>query len=68
MFKDEDRSSLLDILKGFYEKAAAFVQEGLAPPPHFKKYKRNENTGGVVRMPRRRTDISSRTPTHPSRP
>jgi DNA repair exonuclease SbcCD ATPase subunit len=43
-------TAALDILKGFYEKAAALVQEGQAPPPGFKEYKKNENSGGVMGM------------------
>jgi len=43
-------TAALDILKGFYEKAAALVQEGQAPPPGFKEYKKNENAGGVMGM------------------
>jgi hypothetical protein len=39
----------LDILKGVYEKAA-LVQDGQAPPPGFKEYKKNENAGGVMGM------------------
>merc|ERR1712232_1434382 len=38
------------MLKGFYEKAAALVQEGQAPPPGFDEYKKNENAGGVMGM------------------
>jgi DNA repair exonuclease SbcCD ATPase subunit len=43
-------TAALDILKGFYEKAAALVQEGQAPPPGFKEYKKNDNAGGVMGM------------------
>jgi len=43
-------TAALDILKGFYEKAAALVQEGQAPPPGFSEYKKNENAGGVMGM------------------
>jgi len=43
-------TAALDILKGFYEKAAALVQEGQAPPPGFNEYKKNENSGGVMGM------------------
>jgi len=43
-------TAALDILKGFYEKAAALVQEGQAPPPGFKEYKKNESSGGVMGM------------------
>mgnify|MGYP003958906239 CR=1 FL=1 len=43
-------TAALDILKGFYEKAAALVQEGQAPPPGFKEYKKNEKSGGVMGM------------------
>merc|ERR1740127_53873 len=43
-------TAALDILKGFYEKAAALVQEGQAPPPGFNEYKKNENAGGVMGM------------------
>merc|ERR1719238_1986915 len=42
-------TAALDILKGFYEKAA-LVQDGQAPPPGFKEYKKNENAGGVMGM------------------
>ena len=41
-------TAALDILKGFYEKAAALVQEDQAPPPGFKEYKKNENDIGVM--------------------
>jgi len=40
----------LDILKGFYEKQQALVQEGQAPPPGFKEYKKSGNAGGVMGM------------------
>jgi len=43
-------TSALDILKGFYEKQTALVQQGQAPPPGFKEYKKNENAGGVMGM------------------
>merc|ERR1719446_907280 len=43
-------TAALDVLKGFYEKAAALVQEGQAPPPGFNEYKKNENSGGVMGM------------------
>merc|ERR1719329_573712 len=43
-------TAALDILEGFYEKAAALVQEGQAPPPGFKEYKKNEKSGGVMGM------------------
>jgi len=36
-------------LKGVY-KNAALVQDGQAPPPSFKEYKKNENAGGVMGM------------------
>jgi len=47
----------LNILKGFYEKAA-LVQKtqatkqlsGQAPPPGFKSYEKNEKSGGVMGM------------------
>merc|ERR1740117_491299 len=42
-------TAALDILKGVYEKAA-LVQDGQAPPPGFKEYKKNENAGGVIGM------------------
>jgi hypothetical protein len=42
-------TAALDILKGVYEKAA-LVQDGQAPPPGFKEYKKNENAGGVMGM------------------
>jgi len=43
-------TAALDMLKGFYEKAAALVQEGQAPPAGFKEYKKNESAGGVMGM------------------
>jgi len=43
-------TAALDILKGFYEKQAALVQDGQAPPPGFKEYKKNESSGGVMGM------------------
>jgi len=43
-------TAALDILKGFYEKQEALVQEGQAPPPGFKEYKKNEKSGGVMGM------------------
>merc|ERR1719506_1370102 len=42
-------TAALDVLKGFYEKAA-LVQDGQAPPPGFNEYKKNENAGGVMGM------------------
>jgi hypothetical protein len=42
-------TAALDILKGVYEKAA-LLQDGQAPPPGFKEYKKNENGGGVLGM------------------
>jgi len=41
-------TAALDILKGVYDKA--FLQDGQAPPPGFKEYKKNENAGGVMGM------------------
>merc|ERR1712166_433507 len=47
-------SAALNILKGFYEKRAAFVQKqepaGPPPPPGFKEYKKNAAAGGVMGM------------------
>merc|ERR1711957_935109 len=46
-------SAALNILKGFYEKRAAFVQkqEPAGPPPAgFKEYKKNAAAGGVMGM------------------
>jgi len=43
----------LEILKGFYEKKAAFLQQepaGPPPPPGFKEYKKNAASGGVMGM------------------
>jgi len=44
----------LDMLKGFYEKKAALVQNGAkvaqAPPPGFKSYEKNHKSGGVMGM------------------
>jgi len=45
----------LEVLKGFYEKKAAFMQEHgkkgkQEPPPGFKSYQKNENSGGVMGM------------------
>jgi len=47
-------AAALNILKGFYEKRAAFVQKqepaGPPPPPGFKEYKKNAAAGGVMGM------------------
>jgi len=48
-------SKALDILNGFYKKAAALVQQGQEPagpppPPGFKEYKKNPQSSGVVAM------------------
>jgi chromosome segregation ATPase len=47
-------TAALNILKGFYEKKAAFLQKqepaGPPPPPGFKEYKKNESAGGVMGM------------------
>ena len=47
-------SAALEILKGFYEKKAAFLQQEPAgpppPPPGFKEYKKNAASGGVMGM------------------
>merc|ERR1712166_1570778 len=47
-------SAALNILKGFYEKRAAFVQKqepaGPPPPPGFKDYSKNKASGGVMGM------------------
>merc|ERR1719460_1797995 len=47
-------TAALNILKGFYEKKAAFVQKqepaGPPPPPGFKEYKKNAAAGGVMGM------------------
>merc|ERR1719461_2194140 len=47
-------AAALNILKGFYEKKAAFVQKqepaGPPPPPGFKEYKKNAAAGGVMGM------------------
>merc|ERR1719343_384756 len=44
----------LGVLKGFYEKKAAFIQKqepaGPPPPPGFKEYKKNAAAGGVMGM------------------
>jgi hypothetical protein len=47
----------LGILKGFYEKAALIQQQnadatadGQAPPPGFKSYEKNKQSGGVMGM------------------
>jgi len=44
----------LNILKGFYEKKAAFLQKqepaGPPPPPGFKDYSKNKASGGVMGM------------------
>jgi len=46
--------SALSVLKGFYEKKAAFLQRqepaGPPPPPGFKEYKKNAAAGGVMGM------------------
>merc|ERR1719178_234709 len=48
-------TAALNILKGFYEKKAAALlaqeaKDGQAPPPGFKKYKKNAAAGGVMGM------------------
>jgi len=44
-------TAALKILQGFYEKkAAALVQDGQAPPPGFKEYKKSGAAGGVMGM------------------
>merc|ERR1719152_97924 len=50
-------TAALDILKGFYEKAALLQKSqatkqltGQAPPPGFKSYEKNEKSGGVMGM------------------
>merc|ERR1719345_626993 len=48
-------AAALNILKGFYEKAAlmqtqAKVVAGQAPPPGFKSYEKNAASGGVMGM------------------
>jgi len=47
-------TAALNILKGFYEKKAAFLQKqepaGPPPPPGFKDYKKNAAAGGVMGM------------------
>merc|ERR1712038_156742 len=47
-------TAALNILKGFYEKKAAFIQKqepaGPPPPPGFKEYKKNAAAGGVMGM------------------
>merc|ERR1719229_971370 len=47
-------AAALNILRGFYEKKAAFVQKqepaGPPPPPGFKEYKKNAAAGGVMGM------------------
>merc|ERR1719428_2697625 len=42
----------LEILKGFYEKKASFLQKTgkQTPPTAFKAYKKNESSGGVMSM------------------
>jgi chromosome segregation ATPase len=42
----------LEILKGFYEKKASFLQNTgkQTPPTSFKNYKKNESSGGVMSM------------------
>jgi outer membrane murein-binding lipoprotein Lpp len=42
-------TAALNILKGFYEKAA-LVELGSKRQPAFKEFKRNENSGGVMGM------------------
>merc|ERR1740117_1350609 len=45
-------TAALKILKGFYEKEGAFVQDGQSPPPPpgFKEYKKSGAAGGVMGM------------------
>merc|ERR1712222_282022 len=47
-------TAALGVLKGFYEKKAAFIQKqepaGPPPPPGFKEYKKNAAAGGVMGM------------------
>merc|ERR1712050_646290 len=46
-------TAALEILKGFYEKKAAFLQQepaGPPPPPGFKEYKKNPQSSGVMSM------------------
>jgi len=47
-------TAALNILKGFYEKKAAFLQKqepaGPPPPPGFKEYSKNKASGGVMGM------------------
>merc|ERR1719161_2521106 len=52
-------ATALGILKGFYEKAALVQAKahgesrqlaGQAPPPGFKSYEKNKNSGGVMGM------------------
>jgi len=47
-------AAALNILKGFYEKKAAFLQKqepaGPPPPAGFKEYKKNAASGGVMGM------------------
>jgi len=42
----------LEVLKGFYEKKASFLQKTRkqTPPTSFKDYKKNESSGGVMSM------------------
>merc|ERR1711981_169446 len=41
----------LGVLKGFYEKAALLqILVGQAPPPGFKSYEKNKQSGGVMGM------------------
>jgi chromosome segregation ATPase len=42
----------LEVLKGFYEKKASFMQKTAKqdPPAGFKAYKKNESSGGVMSM------------------
>jgi len=42
----------LEVLKGFYEKKASFLQKTgrQTPPTSFKAYKKNESSGGVMSM------------------
>merc|ERR1740117_488833 len=45
-------TAALDILKGFYERKAAFLAEQASPPPPpgFKEYKKSGAAGGVMGM------------------
>jgi len=42
----------LEVLKGFYEKKASFLQKNAkqTPPTKFEAYKKNESSGGVMSM------------------